>query len=299
MRGRSGLPGVPGLPGLAGSSPHRRSRSGLWWAVLAVICLALVALSGTEPARSVQQASAQLLSPVQGFVTGVGSAISDVVETIAEIDRLRTENDDLRSALAGAEQRTAELQEAARENARLRELLGLREVLGWELLPARVTSAGTSALSWEVGIGAGRDDGVRVGMPVVAAAQGGGGLAGIVVQASQDRAVVRLLVDPRSRVVARDQQTDALGLVQGQPGGQLIMTQVTLSDDVAVGDTIVTAGLELDGIAASPYPRGLLVGTVSALETDPNGLTQTAFVRPAVDPRAVEWLMVVISATLD
>ncbi|MEK6192228.1 MAG: rod shape-determining protein MreC [Chloroflexota bacterium] len=299
MRGRSGLPGLPGLRGSAGSSPHRRSRSGLWWAVLVVICLALVAVSGTEPAQSVQQVSARLVSPVQGFVTGVGSAISDVVETIAEIDRLRTENDDLRSALAGAEQRTAALQEAARENARLRELLGLQELLGWELLPVRVTSAGTSALSWEVGIGAGHDDGVRVGMPVVAAAEGGGGLAGIVIQASQDRAVVRLVVDPRSRVVARDQQTDALGLVQGQPGGQLIMNQVTLTDDVSVGDTIVTAGLELDGVPASPYPRGLLVGTVSALETDPNGLTQTAFVRPAVDPRTVEWLMVVLSATLD
>lgn len=296
MRGRSGL---PGLPRLAGSSPHRRSRSGLWWGVLVVICLVLVAASGTEPARSLQQGSARLLGPVQGFLTGVGSTITDVVETIAEIDRLRTENNDLRSALAGAEQRTAELQEAARENARLRELLGLQEVLGWELLPARVISVGTSALSWEVGIGAGRDDGVRVGMPVVAAAEGGGGLAGIVIQAGQDRAVVRLLVDPRSRVVARDQLTDALGLVQGQPGGQLIMSQVTLSDEVSVGDTIVTAGLELDGVAASPYPRGLLVGTVSALERDPNGLTQTAFVRPAVDPRTVQWLMVVLSATID
>ena len=124
-----------------------------------------MAASGTEPARSLQQASARLLSPVQGFLTGVGSAIADVVETIAEIDRLRTENDDLQSALAGAQQRTAELQEAARENARLRDLLGLQEVLGWELLPARVISAGTSALSWEVGISAGREDGVRVGMP--------------------------------------------------------------------------------------------------------------------------------------
>jgi len=293
------MPSRSGLPGRTGSSPHRRSRNGLWWTVLVVICLVLVAVSSTEPARSVQQTSARLLSPIQSTLTGLGSAIAEVVETIAKIDRLRTENDDLRSALAGAEQRTAELQEAARENARLRELLGLQETLGWQLQPARVTSAGTSALSWEVGIGAGRDDGVRVGMPVVAAAQGGGGLAGIVIQAGQDRAIVRLLVDPRSRVVARDQETGALGVVQGQPGGQLIMTQLTVSDDIGVGDTIVTAGLELDGVVASPYPRGLLVGTVSALETDPNGLTRTAFVRPAVDPRTVEWLMVVLSATFD
>ena len=38
------------------------------------------------------------------------------------------------------------------------------------------------------------------------------------------------------------------------------MSQVTLSDEVSVGDTIVTAGLELDGVAAIPIPRGLLVG---------------------------------------
>jgi rod shape-determining protein MreC len=110
---------------------------------------------------------------------------------------------------------------------------------------------------------------------------------------------VLLTVDPRSRVVARDLQTEALGIVQGQPGGQLVMTQVAVTDEVAVGDTVVTAGLELEGVGASPYPRGLLIGTVSALETDANGLTRTAFVRPALDPRSVEWLMVVRAAGPD
>jgi len=293
------VPGLSGLSGVSGSSPHRRSRSGVWWGVGLIVSLGLVAVSGTEPARSVQRASAGLLSPIQGVLTGMGSAAADLVETIAQIDRLRTENDELRSALVGAEQRIAELQEAARENAALRALLDLEPILGWDLLPARVTTAGTSVLSWEVGINVGRIDGVRVGMSVVGAAQGGGALAGVVVEASQESAVVRLLVDPRARVVTRDQQTDALGLVQGQPGGQLIMTQVTLTDEVAIGDTIVTAGLELEGVAASPYPRGLLVGTVTALEADPNGLTQTAFVRPAIDPRTVQRLMVVLSTTID
>jgi cell shape-determining protein MreC len=74
------------------------------------------------------------------------------------------------------------------------------------------------------------------------------------------------------------------------------MTQVAVTDEVAVGDTIITAGLELADVAASQYPRGLLIGTVSALETDANGLTRTVFVRPALDPRDIEWLMVVRSA---
>jgi len=88
-------------------------------------------------------------------------------------------------------------------------------------------------------------------------------------------------------------------LVQGQLGGQLVMVQVQATDHVAVGDTIVSAGLTLTdaggaGIARSPYPRGLLIGTIQALELDPDALTQTAFVRPALDFSTVERLLVVL-----
>ncbi len=271
----------------------------MWWVALVAISVGLVVVSGTGPARSVQDAASRLVAPVQVALTDVGDAVGELADTIGEIGSLRGENEELRSTLAAAEQRIAALQEAARENARLRLLLGLRDNLGWQLLPGRVVSAGTGALTWEVAIDVGHEAGVRVGMPVVGAAAGGGALAGIVVEASPDRAVVLLTVDPRSRVVARDQQTEALGVIQGQPGGQLIMTQVAVTDEVAVGDTIVTAGLELEGVAASPYPLGLLIGTVTALETDANGLTRTAFVRPALDPRSVEWLMVVRSVSAD
>jgi len=276
-----------------------RDRGRVLWGVLVAISLALVLVSSSEAARAVQQASAQLLAPVHAVVSGIGSAVAGLAETITEIGQLRTENDELRTQLAAAEQRQAELQEAARENARLRALLGVQQVLGWDLLPARVTAAGTSALTWEVTINAGAADGVREGMAVVGAAAGGGALAGQVVSIGDEQAVVRLTVDPRSRVIARDQQTDALGVVAGQPGGQLVMTDVAVTDAVAVGDTIVTAGLTLDGIAASAYPRGLLIGTVTALEVDPNGLTQQVFVRPALDPRSVEWLMVVRAEAFD
>lgn len=264
--------------------------------MLLAISLGLVIVSGSDPARSVQELGARVLAPVRAAVAGIGDGVADVVETVGAIDRLRAEAEELRSTLAGAEQRIAELQEAARENARLRSLLGLQAVLGWDLVPARVVAAGTGAVTWEVAIDVGREDGIRTGMPVVGAAPGGGALAGIVVQSGPERAIVQLTADPRSRVVARDQQTEALGVVQGQPGGQLIMTQVAVTDEIAVGDTITTAGLEITDVAASPYPRGLLIGTVSALETDANGLTRTVFVRPALDPRDIEWLMVVRSA---
>jgi rod shape-determining protein MreC len=265
--------------------------------VLVIISAALLVASGTAAARSAQDAVAGLLRPVHDVISGMAATVAGAAAAITEIGELRAENDELRSALAAAEQRLAELTEAARDNARLRDLLGLDAALGWELIPARVIAVGTSAVEWEVGIDVGRDAGLEAGMAVVGAAEGGGALAGIVTEVHDDRARVRLVVDPRSRVVGRDQATEALGVVQGQPGGQLIMVQVALGDDVAVGDTVVTAGLEIEGMPASPYPGGLLIGQVSAIEADANGLTQTVFVRPAVEPRRLEWLMVVLDST--
>ena len=280
-------------------SPHRRSRAGLWFAAGTVVSLLLLLASRTPQALAVQEATAHALDPVRSAISGVGAGISGFFTAIGEIDRLRSENDRLRRELAGAEARLAELREAAAENAELRGLLGLTTSLQMDLLPVRILGRDPGNFTWEVGIDAGTDDGVRVGMPVMAAADGAGALAGSVVAAASDSATVRLVVDARASVVAIDQQSRALGLVQGQLGGQLVMVQVRAIDQVAVGDTVVSAGLTLSdaggaGIGRSPYPRGLLIGRIQALELDADGLTQTAFVRPAVDFSTVERLLVVL-----
>jgi rod shape-determining protein MreC len=226
--------------------------------------------------------------------------VAGIVGVIGEIDRLRSENDDLRRRLAGAEQRLAELEEAAAENADLRELLGLTESLEMDLLPVRIISRDPSNFTWEFGIDAGTDDGLAVGMPVVGSAEGAGALAGTIVAVGSDSATVRMIVDPRSSVVAVDQQSRALGLVQGQPGGQLVMVQVDVTDRLAVGDTVITAGLVLgDAVARSDYPRGLLIGHVAEVEPDPNALTQTGFVRPALDFNRLDRLLVVTAFDQD
>lgn len=277
-------------------SPHRRSRTGLWFAAFTIVSLLLLLASQTDAALSLQRTSARALDPVRQAIGGVGEAVAGVFGTIGEIDRLRSENDDLRRRLAGAEQRIAELQEAAAENATLRELLGLTETLDMDLLPVRIISRDPSNFTWEVGIDAGSLQGLAAGMPVVGSAEGAGALAGSVVAVGADTATVRLVVDTRSSVVAVDQRSRALGLVQGQLGGQLVMVQVRITDDVTVGDEVVTAGLALsETTARSPYPRGLLIGHVQAIEQDANALTQTVFVRPALDFDRIDRLLVVRS----
>jgi len=281
-------------------SPHRRTRTGLWYAAFVIVSLLLLLASQTDAALSLQRVSARALDPVRQAISGIGQGVAGVFGTIGEIDRLRTENDDLRRQVAGMEQRIAELEGAAVENEELRELLGLRQSLEMDLLPVRVISRDPSNFTWEVGIDAGTVDGLAVGMPVVGSAEGAGALAGSVVSVGSDTATVRLVVDTRTSVVALDQQSRALGLVQGQLGGQLVMVQVAVTELVAVGDTIVTAGLALEqAVARSPYPKGLLIGHVLAVEPDTNALTQTAFVRAALDFDRLERLLVVLEFRQD
>lgn len=278
------------------SSPHRRSRAGLWFAGFTILSLLMLLASSTEPARTLQQVTARALDPVRQTLSGIGGGIAGVFGAVGEIDRLRGENAELRVALAGAEQRIAELTEAARENEELRQLLGITQSLEMELFPVRIISRDPSNFAWEVGIDAGSDDGIAEGMPVVANADGAGALAGSVVAVTHDTARVRFVVDTRSVVVALDQATRALGEVRGQAGGQLVMTNIPITEEVEVGATIVSAGLTYEA-AASRYPGGLLIGTVQAVEDDANALTQTAFVRPAFDAASAERLLVVIGFT--
>jgi rod shape-determining protein MreC len=280
-------------------SPYRRSRSGLWFAGFTIASLLMLLASQTQPASSLQQASARALEPVRAAVAGVGQGITGLFGTIGEIDRLRTENDQLRNQLAGAQQRIAALAEAAVENVQLRQLLGLTKSLDMQLLPVRIIARDPSNLSWEVGIDAGTNDGVKVGMPVVASAQGAGALAGSVVNVGPDTAQVRFVVDTRSTVVAIDQQSRALGEVQGQLGGQLVFVKVPITEKLRPGDTVISAGLTLSTGQASAYPKGLLIGSIQAVQPDLNALTQTAFVHPALDVQRVERLMVVLSTKRD
>jgi rod shape-determining protein MreC len=278
-------------------SPNRRPRSGLWFAAFTIASLLMLLASGTEPALKLQQASARALDPVRAAVAGIGEGVAGLFGAIGEIDRLRTENDQLRGQLSGAQERISELSEAAAENAELRQLLNLTKSLDMALLPVRIISHDPSNFTWEVGIDAGTSDGVRVGMPVLGSAEGAGALAGTVVSTGSDTAQVRFIIDTRSSVIALDQSSRALGDVKGQLGGQLVFVDVPVTEKLTAGDNIVTAGLTIGPTLRSPYPKGLLIGTVQAVQADAQALTQTGFVRPALDFVHLDRLLVVTSST--
>lgn len=280
-------------PGRRPRGRARPSAAGLWFAAFTIASLLMLLASSTEPVRTVQRAAGQLLDPARQAIGAVGQTVADAFGAIGEIDRLRGENEALRTELAGAEQRAAELTEAARENEELRQLLGITRALDMELLPVRITGREPSNFVQEASVDAGTDDGVHVGMPVLGNAGGAGALVGTVVDVTAETARVRFIVDTRSVVIAIDQESRALGEIRGQAGGQLVFVNVPVTEQLAVGDTVITAGITVAD-DSSRYPGGLLVGRIQAVEQDSNALTQTGYVRPALDPSELERLLIVL-----
>ena len=63
--------------------------------------------------------------------------------------------------------------------------------------------------------------------------------------------------------------------------------------DVAIDEEVFTAGLELAGGLRSPYPPGLVVGSVVDVERDANDVVQTAFLAPAAELDSFDLALVI------
>jgi rod shape-determining protein MreC len=102
------------------------------------------------------------------------------------------------------------------------------------------------------------------------------GLVGRVVVAAGRYAKVQLVTDRAAAVGAMLERSRRQGVVRGDGEGGLEMDYVPTQADVAVGDRVVTAGI--DGV----YPRGVPVGRVLRVEPG-NELFHRILLAPAVD----------------
>jgi rod shape-determining protein MreC len=260
------------------------------YGTLLVISLVLMSVSSNPLIRELQHGIAFAFKPIQQAIDGVASEVSSIATTIAEIDQLRQENATLRSEndLLDAESRSAG--ELRRENELLTALLQLRNGLEYETRAVTVIARESSEARRSLVIDRGSDDGLAVGQVVIGA---GGSLVGRVTEVGTSIAHVVLISDPTSTVTGQLLSSSATGKVVGQLHGALVMTDVDSAAEVARGEEVFTAGIELGGGLRSPYPKGLLIGRVVDVTIDPNEVVQTVFLEPAAPLDRLEFLLVI------
>lgn len=208
----------------------------------------------TETVSAVEGTVHTLTSPAHRAVSAVWLTLTGTWQRYMGLVGASSQSSRMRERNAVLERENSALQEAARENARLRQLLGLRERIASPSLAGEVIGREISHGYQGLTVNRGSWDGAQRDSAVVAP---NGALVGRVVQVTATSALVQTLTDPESAVGAKVVRSDARGVVHGVGGAILELAYVNSLEDVENGDIVVTSGD--DGL----YPAGIPIGRVS------------------------------------
>lgn len=266
----------------------RRPRTTLVLLVLvSITVITLDARGGLHSLVSDARSSAQgVLAPVRGAVDDVLHPVGSNLSGMVHYGAVQQQNARLRFEIGQLRQQVAERDDDA---TRLGQIEAIEDLPFAQSLPqvdAEMIAGNASDFAATIEIDKGTDDGVGVGMPVVA----DGGLVGQVVEAGGHTATVRLVTDGGSEIGATDTKdgdaTDAL--VAGEGSGKRLDAQdVTPGSPVHPGDLLVT-----DSLQGAEFPPGIPLGTVSTATNPPSADQMSITVRPAADLSALDYLAV-------
>jgi len=221
-------------------------------------------------------------------VTWVGERVGQVWDRYVALRSLRGENEELRLRIEALEKAAQQVTELDSANQRLSELLTLREQLGGTAIAARII--GRSPLAWvrTAVLNKGASHGIAKGMAVVVSS----GVVGQVVSTSPHTSRVLLVSDISSAVDILVQRTRVRGIATGAADGGGALKYIERKEDIQIGDTLITSGL--DGI----FPKGQLLGTVTRVGAQGGHLFQEVEVTLSADLSKVEEVLVVAPGPL-
>lgn len=250
------------------------------WAAFTIACLlslSLMLLGRGQQARVAWFVQHTVLMPVDIVVGWFERGVS-----------VYWENQKLRKRLAQLQIDADAMRVEHVENARLRRLLALTQENPSDLSAARVTARSLDRLGGSLTIDKGSREGVLPDRAVITPE----GLVGRVERVSPHGARVLTLLHRDCAVAVRAERTRVEGVLQWEFGENISLSLLYVSsqEDVKPGDWIVTSGL--GGI----FPQGVRVGTVTRVGLADNGLMKDVQVRPSVNFRSVEEVLVYLPA---
>ncbi len=251
--------------------------------------LFVYAAHSRDPAEVTPLDSLVLLvfSPLERGLSWTVAAVSETWGGYVDVRGARLENVGLRRQVHALERERDARAGLEAENARLRTLLALAEGNPeLKLLAARVVAESTSPLERSIRIDRGLQHGVRRGMPVICDR----GLVGRVQRVGYGYAVVSLIADEKVSLDVVLGRSRVHGRLQGAglwPSSRLDVLHVLRTEDVRVGDVVLTSGL------AGVFPEDVPVATVSKVDSTPGGQELLIEVVPLVDFGRLEDVAVV------
>jgi rod shape-determining protein MreC len=265
-----------------------RQRSGYLFlgVILGHILLISAQVQSSKGVPVLESVTFGVFSEVQRALSGGVSGIRHAWGGYVGLRNLKAENEELKRQLAAA-QVAGQEQRALADRARgFQKLLELRDSISLATAAAEIIGGPASPDFRTLTIDKGTRDGLRPDMAVIAPE----GVVGRLVVPSARSAKVQLLVDRNAAAGVIVERTRAQGVVVGTGDDRLQMQYVSEVSDLAVGDVVVTSGID------TIYPKGLIVGRVEVVEKNGPAFKRI-IVRPAVDFSRLEEVLVVLTPT--
>ena len=266
----------------------------------ALIGAILLILSFFQPALlgSVRGAARDTTTPVQEVTAEVRAGSQGLVQTIGGYYRAGSQNARLKREMELARIRLQEAEAIKGENARLKGLLNLLEGEVQPVATTRMIGASASSSRRFGYIGAGRANGVSVGMPVRSAR----GIVGRVLETGETNARVLLLTDRESVLPVRRVEGDVVAFARGRGDGLLEVRLINLGiNPLKTGDVFVTSGaggIFHPNIAVAIVETTTDDGALARLTSDP-AATDFVVVQPIFEPDAFEAVSGGVETSLD
>jgi rod shape-determining protein MreC len=258
---------------------------------LIVASLLLLALSSTPPLLELRRGIGFAMAPIQQVLRDGTRQVTSIFAAVSEIEQLRQENADLSRRVDELEIANSQLDIIRQQNEELTALLDVRSTLNQKTVAAEVITRVINGQERVISLDKGSDDGIRVYDPVVA---GGGALVGQVVEVGPNFSRVMLLSDRRFVVAGMLENSRATGDVWGQLDRPLTMEGIAATETVVLGEKVTTAGIDLGEDIRSPFPKGLLIGTVGDVDRSPNQVVQSALVQAAAPLDRLDYVLVIV-----
>lgn len=236
----------------------------------------------------------KLLNGITHPFVSATNAVSDwangLFDTLVNADSYKAQNEQLNAQLTEMYKNTMDYEELKEENRLLRELLGLKEENESFVFsePCDVVARNANDMYGGFTVNRGSSDGLSLNDPIVTSV----GLVGRVTEIAPNYAKVSTLLSPQVNVGVFTVRTKATGVLESSyvnaEDGKCLMSNILKDADIKVGDIISTAG------NSGLFPEAIMVGRVTEVYDDPNGLSKHAVVEPLVDPFDVTTVFAVV-----
>ncbi len=273
---------------MAKARRSRRPRTTLVILVLvSVTIITLDARGGFGRLTSgVKSVASDAFAPVRSAVDGVIEPVGSFLAGSVHYGAVRQQNQKLRDEINRLKLQGAQASQAEAAMKQLSALLHLPWIGSLQSVPSQVVNYNTSNFASTIDINTGRDNGVQLGMPVVAA----GGLVGKVVQANHHTSTVRLITDGASTIGAVfGTAPGSFATVTGQGSGRpLVAGLVPAGTTVSPGELFSTSGLN-----GAVFPAAIPIARVIRARGGVNSAQESIVLQPVVDLSHLRYVAVV------